>query len=102
MNVIIDLGHNPAHLDLVEPDVFDRFAVVVTGPSDSVRFQAAVSRIGLAHGSDHVYVEPDAVKALAGERASDPQWLEQFDGMVDYARSKGWSDADGGIRAHLA
>jgi hypothetical protein len=50
---------------------------------------------------DHVWVTQDEVVALAGELAADPDWQAGFEKMVAFARSRGWIDAQGRIRAHV-
>ncbi len=54
----------------------------------------------LARKVDHVYVRPEEIRRLAGDRA-DAAWLEEFERMVSFAKSKGWVREDGAIRAHV-
>jgi len=43
-----------------------------------------------------------ALRAAAGDRASDPDWAEQFDAMVDTARQHGWVSDDGAtLQVHV-
>jgi hypothetical protein len=42
-----------------------------------------------------------AVKALAGERVTEPPWLASLDGMLECAGAHGWLDDEGAIRAHV-
>ncbi|MEV7646819.1 hypothetical protein [Arthrobacter sp. NPDC089319] len=38
----------------------------------------------------------------AGGAAQPPQWAEGFDGMISFAKSRGWLSDDGGsVRAHI-
>jgi hypothetical protein len=46
-------------------------------------------------------VEPTGLFSLPGARPGDEQWIVQFNGIVEYARSKGWVDATGRIQAHV-
>lgn len=41
------------------------------------------------------------VRAACGERTVDAGWRERFEGMLDYARAKGWLTAEGDIVAHV-
>jgi hypothetical protein len=50
---------------------------------------------------EHVFVRPDALRALAGALAQDDTWATKLDGMVSYAEKHGWVDGDGAIRAHI-
>ncbi len=83
MYIEIDLATVPPTTTLREADDFKAFKVVVRGGGDS-------------------FVTPDALRALAGDRADDPAWREQLDGMLGYAASKGWiREQDGAIQAHV-
>lgn len=104
MLILVDLSVDPAALALVDPDVFDAFAIAVEGDDDEQapqRLADALERIGRRHDAGHVFVDVEALKGLAGERGHDATWLAQLDRMRDYARSKGWVDEAGGIRAHV-
>jgi hypothetical protein len=82
MQIEIDLSTVPPTTTLCDPDDFKGFKVVVRG--------------------DDAFVSPDALRALAGDRADDPQWTAQLDGMIGYAASKGWiRESDGAIQAHV-
>jgi len=54
---------------------------------------------------EHVWLGVDALRELAlGSVAPDEHddWRDGFDAMITYARSKGWTSADGGsVRAHI-
>ncbi|HWI71331.1 MAG TPA: hypothetical protein VNT55_05220 [Baekduia sp.] len=43
----------------------------------------------IAARGDHGLVDGATLVALAGERGTDLAWLEQLDGMLAYAASKG-------------
>jgi hypothetical protein len=52
-----------------------------------------------AVAGDHVWLEPSALRA-AGDGTAD--WNAQFDAMLRYAASKGWTDEQSGrVRAHI-
>ena len=82
MWIEVDLASVPPAVALHEPDDLRSFKVVV-------------------RPAEHAYVSPATVRELAAARAEDPAWVEQFDGMVAYAQSKGWVRDDGAIRAHV-
>ena len=81
MRIELDLTQFPANVRLLEAGDFSRFHVVARG--------------------DHTFVPIDRLQALAGELADDPAWKSQLAGMVEYARSKGWVNDAGAIRAHI-
>jgi hypothetical protein len=80
--VRIDASVVPPGVTLDEADDFTAFKVVIDAPA-------------------HAFVAEDQLKRLAGDRATDPAWLRDLDGMAGYARSKGWVREDGTIQAHV-
>lgn len=82
MYIEIDLAAVPPTATLAEPDDFKGFAVRASRP-------------------EHAYVPVEELRRLAGERASDPEWQSQLEGMLAYAESKGWVREDGAVRAHI-
>jgi hypothetical protein len=95
MYLDVSLTDTPPPPVLRDVDDFRAFKVVIHGDG---RLAEAIEGIGRVAGRD-AYLDIDAVKRLAGEKASDPAWLQQFDAMVEYARSKGWVDG-AALRAH--
>ncbi|MEX7469183.1 hypothetical protein AB4Z39_05655 [Mycobacterium adipatum] len=81
MYLRVDTGTTPPLVEVVEPDDFTSFKVVVVTPA-------------------HSWVQPGQLAALAG-RDDDPDWQQKLAGMVSYAESKGWVDEQGRIRAHV-
>lgn len=56
------------------------------------------ARLGAVDG-DHVWLDASALRA-AGDGTAD--WNAQFDAMLRYAASKGWTDEQSGrVRAHI-
>jgi hypothetical protein len=86
-----------AGVALVDGENFRAFAVVVEGAD--VDLGGALEGVGAVDG-EYVWLDPEAVRGLAGE-AAGPEWLAQFDGMIEFARSKGWVDGAGRVRAHV-
>jgi hypothetical protein len=81
MYVHVDASQIPPVVEVRDPDQFTSFSVVVSTPA-------------------HVWLEPEAVARLAG-RTGDEAWQEEFAAMAAYARSKGWVDGSGRLRAHV-
>jgi hypothetical protein len=106
VRIVVDLAESPADVELAEPDVFDAFAVVVTGGSDPAHLDAALRENGVGRVvGDDVHVRVDAVRELAGDVAA-PQWEQGFAKMLEFARTKGWihPDEEGegeAIQAHV-
>ena len=82
MRIEISLATVPPSVTLHEPDDFRAFSVVVPEV-------------------EHAWVDPAQVIALAAAGGAGAEWRGSFDGMVEYARSRGWVRDDGAIRAHL-
>ncbi|HVW47151.1 MAG TPA: hypothetical protein VHA76_08860 [Solirubrobacterales bacterium] len=102
MELRVELGRGPAGVSLVEPDVFDRLAVVVAGGGSRADLERATAAVGaLDDDGEHLFIGRGELRSLAGERAISPIWLEGFEAMVDYAESKGWVDGEGRVRAHV-
>jgi hypothetical protein len=76
------------------------------GVSDHTGAEAvAASGLGRAD-ADHAWLDVSALRAAGDESAraagGDAGWATQFDAMIAYAASKGWTDPDGTrVRAHI-
>jgi hypothetical protein len=98
MRVVVDAVVTPVRVELVDPDDFEAFSVILRGDGA----ESALSSLGvLGESSTHVFVDPDRVKELAGRRAADDGWLARFAKMTAYAGQHGWLDGEGRIRAHI-
>jgi hypothetical protein len=98
MRIVIDLSGSAVRLR--EPDDFTRFSVALAGEGDLAQVLVQVGLGRLAADGEHVVVDPDALRALAGP-AADERWEDGFAGMCAYAAGKGWVEPDGGIQAHI-
>jgi hypothetical protein len=102
MVIDVDLHAAPATVRLVEPDDFGAFMIIARSPEmHRERLEPAVERLGRMTADGHVVVDVTAVKALAGELATQSGWLASLDGMLAYAGAHGWLDDKGAIRAHV-
>lgn len=82
---------------LEDADDLKHFHLAGVAPADPGALRAA--GIELDDDLGHGWVEPDAVRRLAGPDV-DAEWSAAFGDMVGYAASKGWTDASGRLRAH--
>lgn len=57
--------------------------------------------VRIESGATHLWLDPQTIIELVGELGEDAQWREQFDGMIGYAASKGWTNDAGEVRAHI-
>lgn len=81
MYLHIDPTHVPPVVEVREPDDFTAFKMVIEVP-------------------EHAWVEPAFLTELAG-RCDDEQWRQDLAGMLAHAKSKGWCDDAGRVRAHV-
>jgi hypothetical protein len=102
MYVRVDIAPQPPVVSLEEADDCTKFHLAVVGGRDLPRvFGALVDAAAGRLEGDHAYITIDAVRRLAAGRVGD-DWDSRFDGMLDYARSKGWIDDTGNmIQAHI-
>jgi hypothetical protein len=94
--VEVRLGTGEPQVELLEPDVFTAFKVVLYGGGPALAETPGVARV-----EEHAWIPIDRVRELAGAGAT-PEWEESFQGMLGYARSKGWVDDElDAVRAHV-
>src|SRR5215467_3216920 len=96
MIVEVDLSEGVASTTLLEADDFKAFKVVVRGGGTALSTADAVAKV-----DEHAWVSVDALRELAGAAAT-PEWEASLEGMLGYARSKGWVDDElDAVRAHV-
>jgi hypothetical protein len=84
----------PAHL--VEPEVLTSLSVVLVGdaPRDLGKFGS--------FDGDHAWLGVNAIRTAAHQAGLSETWDEQFEGMLAYAKDKGWLSSSGtALRAHV-
>jgi hypothetical protein len=99
MIVHVDLAAAPPAVTLQDAEDLRAFKVVTTGGEDPAALAGALQGVGRVAPDGHAFIDPDAVRRLAGDR--DAPWRESFAQMLAYAHTKGWLDADGAIQAHV-
>jgi hypothetical protein len=100
MYLDVDLARSPGgSVTLREPDDCRRLKCVVRGVRDVARLAEVLGDIGRPEGCDVVFLRPSALRRLAaGQTSTD--WADAFQGMLDYARSKGWLNDAEEVRVH--
>jgi hypothetical protein len=86
---------------LIEADDFKHFAVVVQAPENADTLRHAAAAFGRTEGHRFVFIDPDALRRLPGAKGNDVGWLSSLEAMLQFARSKGWVDDAGMVRAHV-
>ena len=86
--------------ELVDAFNFNAFHVERGGLA-TTDILGALGDKALAGDDEHVWLSAIGVAELAGVQAAG-EWITKFDGMCQYAESKGWmNEAGTHIRAHL-
>jgi hypothetical protein len=100
MIVSVDLTQAGYAVTLQEPDDFRGFKVVANGVGPD-ELAEALRHVGRVTDERDAFIDVSAVKRLAAERSQRPDWMASFNGMLEYARTRGWTSPDGdAIRAH--
>lgn len=81
MRIVTDHAVVPPRTVLEESSAFDSLSIELRVPP-------------------HAWIHRDVLMELAGDSV-DAEWLDELGSMVDYARSKGWVDVHGRLRAHV-
>ena len=100
MRIITAPGHDSSP-ELAEAEDFKHFSVVVRASEDAETLRLAAGSLGRTEGDRYVFVDPSALRQLPGARSDDAGWLSSLDAMLRFARSKGWVDGAGMVRAHV-
>jgi hypothetical protein len=90
-------------IDVLDASVLTALSVVTD--LEAVSAVRVLVDDGLAHpdgrGGDHAWLDIAELVRRA-EPDSAPDWRSKFDAMIDYAASKGWTDAGRSVvRAHV-
>jgi hypothetical protein len=99
MIVHVDVAAAPPAVTLQDAEDLRAFKVLARGGEDPAALAEALQGVGRLAPDGDAFIDPDAVRRLAGER--DAAWRDSFAQMLDYAGTKGWLDADGAIQAHV-
>lgn len=91
-------------VELVEPRNVTAFHAVAPADLPEDALASGVARHGVGEvlpGGKHLMVRVDAIRRMAAGRVGQG-WDDELAGMLDYAASKGWTDASGErVRAHV-
>jgi hypothetical protein len=100
--VRVDVRPHPPVVSLEEPDDCARFHLAVVGGRDvGLVFGALVDAAAGRLDGDHALITIDSVRRMAAGRVGG-DWDERFEGMLAYARTKGWiDDTNNAIQAHV-
>jgi 3-hydroxy-9,10-secoandrosta-1,3,5(10)-triene-9,17-dione monooxygenase reductase component len=92
----------PRLLDPADFCAFKVRALVPGADPDWETLAAGLAGVARVDPAGHqAFVEVDALRRLAGDRAAAPAWRQGFAAMLDYAGSKGWLDEAGAVAGHV-
>lgn len=97
MFIRIDAASQTSRLE--EPEDLKKFHVQLDGELEEAALAALLAPWGALDG-EHAWIAPASLQAAASGRVSE-SWPGAFEAMVAYARTKGWCDGEGRLRAHL-
>lgn len=92
--------------ELLDRDAFSGFDLAVPAGTSVADLSAVLGPVGELdpEGDDvtsaHVWVSTSWLRETAHAEGAEAGWDEQFEGMLAYARGKGWVQGDA-IRAHV-
>jgi hypothetical protein len=86
---------------LTDTEDFRRFSIRFDpGARGTGGAEAALGRVAPPDGDAAAWVSEEALRRMA-PRGGDPEWEAGLARMIAFARSRGWVDEQGGIRAHI-
>ena len=107
MRVLVDPGGRQPVV-LLEHEVLTAFDVAVPAGADAAGVRAALRAAGTLVAVDgdlggaHVHVRERWLRESAHAQGAGQGWDTAFAGMLAFASSRGWTDADAGtVRAHV-
>lgn len=86
-------------VSLEDPDTFTAFHVAAEGQTIA-GVVSSLAGDAVADGNEHVWIRIERLHAL-GAAHGGKDWRRGCDGMIEFARSKGWVDDEDRVRAHL-
>lgn len=98
--MIVTLNRGTGVPVVSEADVLTRLSAVVGPQADLDGLDPAIARPD-ADGS-HLWLRVDWLRNAARPSADAAEWERGFEGMIGYAKSKGWTDETGeSVRVHI-
>lgn len=98
--MILDVDVDSGAVQLLEPEVLNRFHARSRGTAAQVADTLGAERGYASSKADHVFVSIETLKSLADKVPEG--WSKGFEAMIAYAASKGWvDDAGTHVEAHI-
>jgi hypothetical protein len=88
---------------VVDVDELNRLHLALGEVTDEEADQALRDAgLGRLQDAETGFVDIDALRAAASAQSSAPDWAQRWEGMVAYARDKGWVGDDGAsLQVHV-
>jgi len=75
--------------------------VAIHGGLDQIHIVEVLKQSGLGTlENGHAFLDQAGLRTLAGPMAT-PEWVKAVAAMADYAATKGWTNSEGALQAHL-
>ena len=102
MIIDVDLTSAPTAIELLKPEDCTRFHVEARGGDPkALAAEQSAAGVGRLLPAGEAMIDIRAVRRMAEGRVP-ADWDDHFDGMLQYARGKGWLDETGeAIQAHV-
>ena len=101
MRIVVHRTPGEPQIRLEDAGEFGSLHIEPTDPERGISADE-LAGLGRPSGGQHVFVDPNTLRALAGIQASDESWSAGFEAMIAYAESRGWLSPAGEIRVHIA
>ncbi|MFD7006245.1 MULTISPECIES: hypothetical protein [Rhodococcus] len=101
MRIVVDEISGKPQFRLEDADEFGSLHIEPADPKCRI-WADRLSALGRPSGAQQVFVDPDTIRGLAGEKALDPSWSTRFEAMIEFADRRGWISPAGEIRVHIA
>lgn len=101
MYLHVNMAAASAAIELRERDNFRDLSIRIAGEANTDQLSAILTDYGRLDDDKHAYLNVAALCALAGDALQNNEWQNSFNSMIGYARSKGWVDQHGAVRAHI-
>lgn len=88
-------------VEITDVDTLTAFAVRSTLAPETIDIRLRAAGLGFVI-DDHVWILADELERRGTVLSSNKDWSTGYGGMLAYARSKGWWDAErAAVRAHI-
>ena len=85
---------------LEQAEDFRAFRIEVQDDVSGDALRRALNGVAALEGESHAWVSEAALRTFPAVR-DNAEWQKKLDGMIAFARTRGWVNESGAIRAHI-